>query len=179
MENAENRVLEPWERQANESVKAFEAFTAYRDMGTDRSLAKVGTKLGKSTALMERWSVTHRWVARVEVWENEKDRIVREELAKGVTAMRKKHAGIAAIMLDKAVKGLQAIPLEELTMQDIARAVDVATKLERLSRGEATEKTESKTELAGALTVSNIDLGKLTDDELGQLDELLNKSQPG
>jgi hypothetical protein len=43
-----------WERQENESALAF---GVYRDYGSERSLAKVGRALGKSRALIERWSV--------------------------------------------------------------------------------------------------------------------------
>ena len=53
-----------WERRDGESPVAYEAFRTYLHFGAERSLAKVGDALGKSTALMERWSVTHEWVAR-------------------------------------------------------------------------------------------------------------------
>jgi hypothetical protein len=36
-----------WERQKGESQQAFQAFVAYRDMGSDRSAAKVGRRLGR------------------------------------------------------------------------------------------------------------------------------------
>jgi hypothetical protein len=167
----------PWERQTKESVVAFEAFAEYRDMGAERSHAKVAKKVGKNKGLIARWSRIHGWTARIEAWTDEQDRITREELLKGITAMRKNHAEIANQMLVKALKALLGLPTEEMTMQDIARAVDVATKLERLSRGEATERTESKTEIAGGVTVNDgVDLDKLTDDELATLNELLNKS---
>ena len=47
---------ELWERQDGETAQAFQAFAEYRDMGAERSLAKVAQKLGKSKPLMERWS---------------------------------------------------------------------------------------------------------------------------
>ena len=51
--------MRAWERLENESSRAFEAFSAYRDLGPQRSLAKVAETLGKSKALMERWSAKH------------------------------------------------------------------------------------------------------------------------
>jgi hypothetical protein len=170
---------EPWERQENESVQAFEAFQLYRDMGTERSLIKVEQKLDKSHNLIGRWSKNHKWVARVEAWTDEQDRITRENLSKGVTAMRKNHTDIATAMLVKALKALQKLPVEEMTPADVAKLVDVASKLERISRGEATEKTESKTELAGGLTVNEVDLSSLSDDELAALDEITGKISTG
>lgn len=55
---------EIWTRRDNESSVAHDAFKTYLYQGKDRSLANVGEALGKSTALMERWSVNHDWVAR-------------------------------------------------------------------------------------------------------------------
>ena len=44
--------MRAWERQEGETSRAYEAFSAYRDLGSARSLAKVGQLLGKSTGLM-------------------------------------------------------------------------------------------------------------------------------
>lgn len=177
MGNTENRVPEQWERQENESPQAFEAFAEYRNMGNDRSLAKVAERLGKSTPLMERWSRTHRWVARVEAWTDEQDRQTRENLSKGVTAMRKNHADIATAMLVKAAKALQRLPAEEMAPRDIATLVDVAAKLERLSRGEATERTEGRNEIRGRVTVASDPYEGLTTEELRKLVQLVDDSK--
>src|SRR3974377_1753660 len=75
-------------RQPKERAKAFEAFQLYRDMGVERSLAKVGQQLGKSTPLMERWSKRWNWVARVTAWDMEQDRRTREANLKQIEQMR-------------------------------------------------------------------------------------------
>lgn len=170
---------ELWKRQDGEGAQAFQAFAEYRDMGAERSLAKVAQKLGKSKALMERWSSRWHWGVRVDAWDDEMDRQVREELAKGITEMRRNHVGIAKAMLVKSLQALKKIPAEEMTSRDIATMVDVAAKLERISRGEATERTEGKRTITGtvqaSLGVQNIDFSGLTDGELEQLDGFLNK----
>lgn len=159
-------IPQPWERQPKESDVAFAAFTVYRDMGPDRSIPKVAQKCTKNVSLIKRWSSTHRWAVRIEAWTDEQDRLMREELIKGVTVMRKNHTDIAVSMLTKALDALGMIPAVDMTMQDIARAVDVAAKLERLSRGEATERTESQTELTGKMTVATDPFEGLTTEEL-------------
>lgn len=53
-----------------EGGKAYAAFKAYLDMGPERSLAQVGRKLGKSKALMERWSRRYDWPGRVQAYGN-------------------------------------------------------------------------------------------------------------
>ena len=135
---------EPWERQEGETAKPFEAFCIYRDMGPDRSLAKVGQKLGKSAALMERWSAQHEWVKRVAAWDVEQDRIARQEQLKEIKKMRNRHAGMAKALIVKAGRALNRIPDDEITMNDISRMIDVASKLERISRGDVGEVIEER-----------------------------------
>ena len=136
--------MQPWERQDGETAKAYEAFSEYRDMGAERSLAKVGQKLGKSKAQMEKWSKKYSWVARAEQWDLEEDRLVRIALTKEIGAMRKRHTDVARAMLIKAARALQKIPDDEIKATDISRMVDVASKLERISRGDVGEVVEER-----------------------------------
>lgn len=64
-----------WEKLAGESAKAYQAFTRYRDMGPARSTAKVARELGKSKALMDRWSSRHEWVDRAAALDARDDQI--------------------------------------------------------------------------------------------------------
>ena len=181
---------ELWERQPGEGPQAFKAFAAYRDSGIDgkrRSLQKTAESLTKrdgtpySPGTLKEWSRKHSWQMRVDAFDQEMDRQVQEELRKGRASMLKNHVGIAQAMLTKALKALKRIPEDELTAQDIARIVDTAAKLERISRGEATERTEGKQTIAGevrteaVLEMQNLDLSVLTNGELDQLGELVGK----
>lgn len=68
-------MVEEWERQPGETAKAFAAFCVYRDQApSQRSLSRVAQSLGKSKALMDRWSSQNRWVLRAAAWDNEMDR---------------------------------------------------------------------------------------------------------
>ena len=138
----------PWERQPDETQKQYEAFCVYRDMGTNRTLEKVGQHLGKSTALMERWSSKNQWVNRVTAWDDERERIEREAAQKqqleDIKKMRKRHAAIATQMLIKASTALQQLPPDEVKAADISRMVDVASKLERISRGDVGDVVEER-----------------------------------
>lgn len=181
---------ELWDRQPGEGPQAFKAFAAYRDSGIGgqrRSLQKTAESLTKrdgkpySQGTLKEWSRHHNWQMRVDAFDEHMDKEVQEELRKGRAAMLKNHVGIAQAMLTKALKALQKIPTEELTAQDIARMVDIAAKLERISRGEATERTEGKQTIAGdvrteaVLEMQNLDLSVLTNGELDQLGELVGK----
>ena len=139
---------EPWERRQDETSRAYEAFCAYRDMGPGRSIAKTGQLLGKNQTTLEQWSSKYGWVKRVAAWDDEQDRIEREaaqkEQAKAIRDMRVRHAKLAEAMLMKAARGLARIPDDEIKPADISRMVDVASKLERISRGDVGEVVEER-----------------------------------
>lgn len=135
---------EPWERQLDESPQAFEAFAAYRDMGAARSNAKVSRLLCKSKALMDRWSSEHDWVKRVAAWDAEKDRVARETQLKDIVEMRQRHAAIAKKMMDTADNALNNINPHDVSTNEIARLVEIASKLERISRGDVGDVIEER-----------------------------------
>lgn len=135
---------EPWERQPEESTRAFEAFQMYRDMGVSRNLKAVASKLDKSVALIGRWSTEKSWVKRCEAWDNEQDRVMRLQQIDDIKKMRITHATIASSMMIKAAKALQSLPVEEIKAVDISRMVEVASKLERISRGDVGEVVEER-----------------------------------
>lgn len=135
---------QPWEMQPTDTPKSWEAFQVYRDMGKTRSLQKVADTLHKSKNLVGRWSTKHNWQERIEAWEFEQDRLIRQELTKDIGSMRKRHANIAVAMLVKAANALQKIPDDEVKASDISRMVETASKLERLSRGDTSEVVEER-----------------------------------
>ena len=135
---------EPWERQLNESPQAFEAFACYRDMGAARSTAKVSRQLCKSVSLMNRWSSEHEWVKRVAAWDAETDRVARQTHLDGIKEMRERHATIARKMLDTADSALTNINPNEVSTNEIARLVEIASKLERISRGDVGDVIEER-----------------------------------
>ncbi len=138
----------PWERQPDETTKPYEAFCVYRDMGIERSIRKVAERLSKSETLMARWSTKNNWVERVTAWDDEQERIEREAAQKqqleDIKKMRKRHAAIATQMLIKASTALQSLPPDEVKAADISRMVDVASKLERISRGDVGDVVEER-----------------------------------
>lgn len=137
-------MAELWERQEKETDKAFEAFCVYRDMGPERSLNKTVQKLSKNRTTLADWSSKYNWVKRAAAWDKEQDRIARQAQTKEIVNMRKRHANLAHAMLVKAAKALNAISEDEIKPADISRMVDVASKLERLSRGDTSEVIEER-----------------------------------
>ena len=168
---AKGNTPEPWERRENETTKAYEAFCIYRDMGRERSLSKVAEKQQKSGSLIGRWSRENDWVKRAARWDDEQDRIDREtaqrEQAKAIKEMRKRHADLGTAMLIKAAQALKSIPIQDIKPGDISRMVDVASKLERISRGDVGEVVEERDggQATPAVTFYMPDNGRDTQEE--------------
>ena len=133
-----------WERQEGETSKQYEAFCIYRDMGIDRSIRRVAEELSKSNTLIGRWSRENDWVKRVEAYDIEQERIARIQQQKDIAKMRKNHASIASTMLITAAKALKSMKAEDIKPSDISRMVEVASKLERISRGDVGEVVEER-----------------------------------
>lgn len=129
----------PWEKQKGESYKAFEAFTIFRDLGSNRSLQKVANELSKSLTLIRRWYTKWSWRDRVDAWDEELDRIAREKQEQERAEMAERHIKESLMLQQKIIERMQELRSKELTPNDIARWLDIAVKIERLSRGEPTE----------------------------------------
>src|SRR5262245_44078808 len=86
-----------WERQRGESRRAFAAFGAYRDYGPRRSLAKVARKIGKSTALLERWSRRWAWVRQATAWDDTCDARRLDAAGRAMDEMAERHASVACL----------------------------------------------------------------------------------
>ncbi len=93
-----------WERQEGESERAYQGFCVYRDLGPARSLAKVGQMLGKSTALMERWSVAHSWVDRVAALAARDEMLRREAVEEHLRAQADDHAAREVRIAEKLLE---------------------------------------------------------------------------
>jgi protein subunit release factor A len=102
-----------WERQENETIKAYSAFCEYRDIGSERSQDKVSKKLGKSRQLLSRWASQYEWVKRVEAYEDHKRKIaeeaeaaeIRQTMSQGYALIHKrvKSLGRLATKLEKMI----------------------------------------------------------------------------
>jgi len=149
-------MAEIWERQKDESSKAYAAFCIYRDMGPDRSIEKVYEKRSRRGPLsrLKNWSVKHNWVERAKAYDDYLERKKREEKEKAILEMAERHARLAMAFQQRVAQRLQEIDPAELSPADMAKWLDIATKLERLSRGEPTE--IEKQEVHGEVKNDNI-----------------------
>ncbi|MCU6603778.1 hypothetical protein OCO53_25390 [Peribacillus frigoritolerans] len=108
----------------------------------DRSIRKVAEKLNKSYQLLARWSAQYDWVHRANEYDAEMDRLQLLQDEKERKAMGKRHAKSAMLLQSKALERLKTIKPEDLEPKEVIKWFVEAVKIERLSRGETTDKAE-------------------------------------
>lgn len=155
----------PWEQQEGETSTAYAAFVIYRDMPVmERSIARAAKlrdaagRVSKGSDVarqLEEWSSRHRWVDRSAAWDQEQDRVRREEQLNEIRAMSVRHAQQAEATLRAALEPAQAFLrrlrddprcLDELSPSELidlslkaGRVVPQLVQVERLARGQTTE----------------------------------------
>ncbi len=180
-----------WERLPGETIAQYDKFCAYRDMKipgdmtSRRSIRTLSSMINSPKRYLDKLSSSLQWVARAEAYDMEMERKARAQNEASILKMRRDHAELASQMVKKAAKRLLLIPEEELSAADIVRMFDIGVKIERLSRGQATENRQLSGETifnhAGGITIKStmgVDLTGLSDEELNQLEALLDKIYP-
>ncbi len=143
----------PFEQQPRESAKAFAAFSLYLSLGAERSTREVGKRLGKSEGLIERWAAKFDWRSRVAAHAAHLAIVEREAIeavARGKAAewasreqkLRETEWAMHEAAIAAAKKGLAAYMEREkvyANLADIARMLEIASKLGRLATGLGTD----------------------------------------
>jgi hypothetical protein len=144
------------EQLPNESPRAYAAFAAYAEMGSQRSLEKVQQKYDKSTSyirVLARWSAQHRWQERVREYDAaiaaERAELLRRQRAAEIERLRSDSQADAANLrklarglsyqLDQAIAHLETGDIEPRHMagilRTIAQALETATNLDAAALG--------------------------------------------
>jgi hypothetical protein len=84
-----------YDRETDESAKAFEAWTVYRDLGAERSLQKASEMYyghGANVGQFERWSRRYGWVERARAFDVEREMIRRSAIEDHLKTQAEDHA---------------------------------------------------------------------------------------
>jgi hypothetical protein len=161
-----------YDRQWEEPEDAWTAFQRYRDLPSPRpSLDGFTVSSGYSPSRLKGWYVRHQWASRLVAWDQRIDQTRQAATLRGVEEMAARHIGLAKLALEAVEKSLVKINKDldtdfgRMKPHEMARLLEVATKLERLSRGEATERIDGE----------GNDYSHLTDDDLAALEEISRK----
>ena len=188
---------QPWERLSTEGVQAYAHFCYYRDMpykdkknmtrlqiSRGRTLVKLAKELGASLDTEKKRSRRYNWTARAEAYDDYVERNLREENEAEIIRMNKLHANAGRQMAAKALRGLLSINENALSARDIVRMLDTGVKIERLARGQSTERQQIEGHVeqqhsGGVVTVAApLNLKNLSDEELVSLERICSKIQP-
>ena len=102
--------IKPWSRQVGETSKAYEAFEVYRDLGPDRSTRRVSEQLGKSDALIHRWSSKHGWPDRARAWDSMPSETVANAYQEMAARIAAQHDRLATKLADRLERNLDLLP---------------------------------------------------------------------
>ncbi|HWI58032.1 MAG TPA: hypothetical protein VNZ22_12460 [Bacillota bacterium] len=158
-----------FEQQERESTRAFAAFQVYLSLGPERSLSATAARVGKSQRQIEHWSSEHEWVARAQAHTAHLAAVEREaaeaalrvqgvDWAKRQRELREEEWELHEACIRAAKQGLKEFYERDrdkapIKLGEIAKLVELASKLGRLATGLATEKTEVTGEAGGAIRV--------------------------
>jgi len=151
-----------------ESAKAYAAFRCYLNGGTERTHRMVLSLYPRNARLISYWASKYRWQDRIRAYDahmaavelaaaEKKTAGAAVSWAKRQKAVREKEYNLHELCIQAARKGLAAYldPKRRVrsTLSDIARILEVASKLGRLASGMATDHVELTGEDGGPIQV--------------------------
>ena len=162
--------MQTWDKQPEETGRAYNAFLTYKNMGALRSLAKAAeTFYGKVNYFIKPssklrqfggWSQQHNWVSRCGDFDIEEERIRIEQKRKDIAEMDRRQAkdgmemskiGMYNIKLhatDDPPKDTHGKVIKpKIPVPESTRLFTEGVKAERIARGVVTEISEHKGEL--------------------------------
>ena len=165
----------PFEQQPREGNKPFAAFSLYLSLGAQRSTREVGKQLGKSEGLIERWAAKFDWRSRIAAHAEHLAIVERqaiEAVARGKAAewatreqkLRETEWQMHEAAIAAAKKGLAAYMEKEkvyANLADIARMLEIASKLGRLATGLGDGEQHNPNELPAVRVEVSVALDKI------------------
>ena len=125
---------------SNPRVDYEALFLRYAQMGRTRSMRKLAEEAGVSLSTVSHASKRDGWMERIKKWDQEALDRVGEEVIDELADMNRRHLEDLRSVRDLAFEILEK---DNPTANECLKAIFDSIKLERLVRGEATERTDS------------------------------------
>lgn len=132
-----------------ESTRHRRAFERYFRLGPDRSLTLLHEALaaegGRVPALrtLEEWSRTYHWQHRIANVERRARDAEDEARIAAIRAMQERHMQEALLLQQRGSQWLAEFGADDASPEAAIRAIAEGVRIERLARGEPTERTET------------------------------------
>ncbi len=154
-----------------ETTRHRQAFDAYWRLGAERSIEGLHAALtatGKAPTLrtLFEWSRRYRWQHRIAGLERQARRAEDEARVRALGDMYERQAKEGLLLQQRGTEWLAAMEGADATAEAAIRAVVEGARLERVARGEPTERQEIQN------VEGNERLAALTDEEVDHLVEL-------
>ena len=151
------------------TAKHSGAFERYWRMGAGRSIERLHAELesaGEAPTLrtLHEWSRRHHWQDRIVELERQAQRAEDDARVSAMREVYDRQAKEALLLQQKGTEWLAAMRPEGGTAEDGIRAVVEGARLERLARGEPSERQEVQGEVGVSAR-----LASMSDDELDRL----------
>jgi hypothetical protein len=159
---------EPWDRQVDEGWRDFELFCRYRDaLPSDRRWTKFSKVCGCSVGTIKRMAEKNNWEKRLSLYNDYLDREKREMAVVERERMYTRQINLALQMQEVVQTAIENTDIEEMTPNDTAKWLKLATDIEIRARGEPTERIENTGKIS--VTQNNTAVGVILDDEASKL----------
>lgn len=124
---------EPWTRRKDETPAAWKAFQVYRD--GERNMSEISRQLGhRSKSAVQEWALKNDWKNRALAYDRFMDEQRVQEQVKLQREMNERQAKIGQIVQNLSLQGVKNLKPEDLKPSEIARLLEVSSKIERLAR---------------------------------------------
>jgi hypothetical protein len=173
--------MNTWDRQENESSKAYAAFLMYLELGPSRSIVKVRQSIGKNPVYnrqLERWSSKWLWVERTKAFDKNIAMGLQEALIAEHLAMNKRHIETSRELQSQSLIRIRSLDEEKVSVADSLRMFEAGVKLERLAFGAPSEVMRQEVSGPGGVAITvrqEYDFSQLAPDEIILLKSLLER----
>jgi hypothetical protein len=154
-------VSNPWDRQPYDTDESWEVFQAFRDARPRRALIVFLKGRRVDPIKVRDWMAAHYWAQRAALWDEHLDGVrqdtIRSLLEQRTEEISAEHMEITALgrsvvrrEMEKLLSDVEAGAHSTLRPGDLIRLTEAIVKLDRLMRGESTEKVDTHIDLSGA-----------------------------
>lgn len=144
-ENEQNENIRIWETPyrdngLKESVKAFESFILYRDMGIKRSLKQVAKEIDTDYKNVRQWSFKYKWSDRINEMNKyktqENNRINKEIQRKELDRINKRldaKSKLINTIISVLIKNVDSIKDSKLDIKEFTSLLNLVSKVENMN----------------------------------------------
>jgi hypothetical protein len=152
-----------------ESTRHRQAFDAYWQLGANRSIERLQGVLASagvnvSLRTLYEWSSRYRWQDQLMRLEREARQQAERERIESLQEMYHRHTQEALLLQQKGAEWLTSLGVEQVTADAAIRAIAEGIRVERLVRGEVTERSEVE---------GNLALERISDEQLQHVLDLV------